>query len=256
MFFIIKLIFLFYVLKGLFSLFSDRGSGSSSEPRGGYGGRETKGESVSFEEALLKVLAAAMKADGRVTRSELDIVKQVLVTQFGEVQAKSALLRLRDILKTDFDTRLAAMRIGSMVSYSDRLRIAEILCLIVEADGIITESEVQTVVNLSYYMGLSNIDVQRVTSRLHVNGGERGYNNGGTGGRAYRQANSVTAAYKALGVGADATNEEVKTAYRNLVKKYHPDRYATQGEEAQKKAADKFKEIQDAYETIKAARGV
>lgn len=208
---------------------------------------------------MLKVLAAAMKADGRVTRSELNVVKQVLVSQFGEDKARADLLKLRDLLKTDFDIALAAKHIGMIVSYSERLYIADILCLIAEADGIITESEKQTIVNMAYYMGLSSIDVQRIANRLRVNGGERGNFYGGSsyGGAQWQEGgNSVSAAYKTLGISPEATNEELKTAYRNLVKKYHPDRYATQSQEAQAQAAEMFKQVQDAYEKIKAARGL
>lgn len=251
LFSILKFLLLFYIIRWVFSLLSS--------PRSTEGQRETQSQAGArriFEDSMLKVLAAAMKADGRVTRSELSVVKQVLVSQFGEERAKEDLLKLRDLLKTDFDTVHAAKQIGMIVGYSDRLYIAEILCLIAEADGIITESEKQTIVNMAYFMGLSSIDVQRIANRLRVNGGERGnfYGNGSYQTRG--GVNEVAAAYKALGISAEATNEELKTAYRNLVKKYHPDRYATQSQEAQAQAAEKFKQVQDAYEKIKAARGL
>ncbi len=52
--------------------------------------------------------------------------------------------------------------------------------------------------------------------------------------------------YKVLGVSPDASDEEIKRAYRNLVKKYHPDR--NPGDE---EAARKIKQINAAYEQIK-----
>ena len=258
-FYILRFVILYFILKYIFSyFFSDRSSRSSSS--GGYSSSYGFNGNYGFEDALLQVLAAAMKADGRVTKSELAVVKRVLVQQFGEERAQSSLLRLRDILKTDFDIRVAAMRIGSMVSYADRLKIANILCDIAEADGIITDSEVQTIVNMSYYMGISTIDTQRIASRLHVNGSDRGYGNyGGGSSSGYSStssASSLATAYSTLGIKSDATNEEVKTAYRNLVKKYHPDRYATKSQAEQDQAAEKFKEVQDAYEKIKESRGV
>ncbi len=249
---ILNAIILFFVMRFLFRILFGVSGEKSTYTSGNYG-------NSNFEDALLRVLAGAMKADGRVTKPELNVVKRVLVAQFGEEGAQSALLRLRDILKTDFDIRLAAMHIGSMVSYTDRLRIADILCQIAEADGIITDSEVTTIVNMSYYMGLSTADTQRIASRLHVNGNSRGYGYGQQGsyyGTSGTSAQSLSAAYATLGIKENATNEEVKNAYRSLVKKYHPDRYATQSQEEQDKAAEKFKEVQDAYEKIKAARGV
>lgn len=52
--------------------------------------------------------------------------------------------------------------------------------------------------------------------------------------------------YQILGVGKDASQEEVKKAYRKLAMKYHPDR--NPGKE--KEANEKFKEINEAYEVL------
>ena len=252
---LLNIIIAFFIIRFIVKLFSGNHEENRDSTRG-YSSRDNRQD--FFTESMLKVLAAAMKADGRVTRSELDVVKSVLISQFGEEGARPALLRLRDILKTDIDIRMAAMSIGSMVSYNDRLRLAEILCQIAKADGIITDSEVQTIVNISYYMGLSSIDTQRIAARLHVNGNERGNQrgHGGYGNGNQSSASDLKNAYSTLGIKPDVTNAEVKDAYRNMVKKYHPDRFATQGAEAQAKAEQKFKDVQAAYEKIKTARGL
>ena len=51
--------------------------------------------------------------------------------------------------------------------------------------------------------------------------------------------------YAILGVSRSANADEVKKAYRNLARRYHPDRNA--GDED---AADRFREIAEAYETL------
>ena len=62
----------------------------------------------------------------------------------------------------------------------------------------------------------------------------------------------MTDPYKVLGVSPSATDEQVKEAYRNLAKKYHPDQYA---ESPLKELADeKMKEINEAYDAITAQR--
>ena len=54
--------------------------------------------------------------------------------------------------------------------------------------------------------------------------------------------------YRVLGVSPDATEEEIKKAYRTLSRKYHPD--ANIGNPNQAEYEEKFKEVQQAYKTI------
>lgn len=56
--------------------------------------------------------------------------------------------------------------------------------------------------------------------------------------------------YDILGVSKDATQEEIKKAFKKLSIKWHPDKHINDSEEDQKKAEDKFKEINEAYETL------
>ena len=56
--------------------------------------------------------------------------------------------------------------------------------------------------------------------------------------------------YKTLGVAENASPEEIKSAYRKLAMKWHPDRWATGTEEEKKKAEDEFKKVAEAYDTL------
>ncbi len=60
--------------------------------------------------------------------------------------------------------------------------------------------------------------------------------------------------YKVLGITKEATDDEVKKAYRKMAMKYHPDRVAGMSEEMQRNAAEQMKEINRAYEIIKETR--
>lgn len=75
-----------------------------------------------------------------------------------------------------------------------------------------------------------------------------------------RTANKTSAgelekAYKTLGVDENATDEEIKTRKNKLLRKWHPDLYAQQGEEAIKKATLNSQKINEAYDIIKEHRG-
>ena len=83
-------------------------------------------------------------------------------------------------------------------------------------------------------------------SHTYSGGEQRSYhNNPGTDFYANRSKY-----YDILGVSQGADKEEIKRAYRNLARKYHPDKYATASEADRKYNEQKFKEINEAYEKL------
>ena len=70
------------------------------------------------------------------------------------------------------------------------------------------------------------------------------------------RGDTLEEAYKVLEISPDATNDEVRAAYRKLALKHHPDRVATLGEDVRKAAEEKFQRINNAKEKIYKARGI
>jgi DnaJ-domain-containing protein 1 len=69
------------------------------------------------------------------------------------------------------------------------------------------------------------------------------------------EINSLDKAYQLLQVNANSTVDEIKSAYKQRIKEYHPDRLETFGEELKKLAQTKTQEINKAYNLIRQARG-
>ena len=63
----------------------------------------------------------------------------------------------------------------------------------------------------------------------------------------------MTDPYKVLGVSPNASDDEIKAAYRQLAKKYHPDNYANNP--LADLAEEKMREINEAYDMIQSKRG-
>ena len=62
--------------------------------------------------------------------------------------------------------------------------------------------------------------------------------------------------YEVLGVEKNATEQEIKKAYRKLAMKYHPDKVSHLGEDFRKTAEEKFKAVNEAWEKIKKERNI
>jgi DnaJ like chaperone protein len=66
----------------------------------------------------------------------------------------------------------------------------------------------------------------------------------------------TNSSYLILEVSPDATDDEVKKAYRDMAVKFHPDKVNHLGEEVRKAAEEKFRKINEAYDQVKRERGI
>jgi len=190
-----------------------------------------------FNFILVSLTAAVMRSDGKTTRQELDYVKDFFVKQFGVEKTKQDLLMLREALKQEIPLdRICAAARGKM-NYHSRLQLLHYLFGIAYADGNLSGAE-QTVLNrISIFLEISMVDFRAVSAMF-----------GGI-------VSSGNRAYEMLGIERSATEEETKKAYRQMALKYHPDKVTHLGEDIRKSAEEKFKKIQQAYETIKKEKG-
>jgi DnaJ like chaperone protein len=188
-----------------------------------------------FAVSLLVLSAAVMKSDGRTLKSELDYIKRFLTAQFGEEHAQQQLLLLKEILKQEIPLRDVCIQIKQYMPHSERLQLIHYLFGISKADGHVHELELQTIHSIANYLGISAADFGSLKAMY------------------FRDTNSD---YRILELDPDATDDEVKKAYRKMAVKFHPDKVAALGEEVQQAAKQKFQKVLEAYENIKKQRGM
>ena len=199
------------------------------------GGRRPQTQGGDFAASLLVLSAAVMKADGKVVKSELDFVKNFLTQQFGEARAAEYLINLREILKQNISVRDVSMQIGQFMDHSSRLQLYHYLWGIANADGHIDKSEQQLLQQIAGYLRISSYDFESIKAMFLKN---------------------TDSAYTILEITPNASDDEVKKAYRKMAVKFHPDKVSHLGEEYRKAAEDKFQSLNEAYEGIKKERGI
>lgn len=186
--------------------------------------------------SLVVLLAALMKADGKVTHRELDHVRKFFVAQFGVMQAKELLIILRDVLKQDIPIHEVCLQIRHNMEHPIRLQLMHYLIGLAHADGQVDRREFDMLKRIAHELGISDKDLASLSAM-------------------FRTADP-NAAYEILEIPASATDDEVKKAYRRMAMKFHPDKVAQLGEDVQKAANEKFKKVQEAYEIIQKKRGM
>jgi len=188
-----------------------------------------------FGMSLLVLVAAVMKADGKIVRSELDYVKQFFVRQFGQESARQALIMLKDILKQEIPVRDVCSQIRGNMDYSSRLQLLHLLFNISLADSSILQSEIEIIEKIADYLGVASNDFLSIKNMF---------------------IEETDSSYKILEIKPSSSNDEVKKAYRRMAMKYHPDKVSHLGEDFRKTADEKFKKVNEAYEKIKKERNM
>lgn len=221
------------------------------------GGRRytNTGSNADLSMALLVLVAAVMKADNVVKKSELEIVKRFLRSNYSEAQAQELLLKLRDLQQQEIPLQDVCRQIKYNTDYTTRYHMLDFLYSIAGADGDVSGQEVRILRSISNGLGINTRDYVSIHAR-HVASGYSGSGSYSSGRSHSSSGNSQKDPYKVLGLDSSASNEEIKKAYRRLAMKYHPDKVEGMGEEMKKNAEAQFREINEAYETLKTLRGI
>lgn len=177
---------------------------------------------------------AVVKSDGSVEDLELSYVRAFLVEQFGTEQMDDYWAILESVLEGDFDLKSTTQQIRKTTSYETRLQLIYFLFGIANADYTIDEAEIAMIKVISLHLGVDAQEFNSIKAMFYK---------------------AMDAYYTILEIKPSASDEAVKRAYKEMSKKYHPDKLEHLGEGVKRAAKDKFIRVQKAYENIRLERG-
>jgi len=194
-----------------------------------------------FFTAAFSMLAKICKIDGHITDKEINAVnmfmKQDLQLDLNSQQTAQNIFRQAVNSNESFDA--FAMQFYSIFRTQPNIieLMIDVLLRVSSADGAISNDEEKMLLSATRIFNYSNSDYERLKSKY---------------------VKTTNKFYAILKCDENSSNEEIKKQYRKLVNEYHPDKIESKGlpEEFIKFANDKFKEIQEAYDTVKQERGL
>lgn len=190
--------------------------------------------------ALFSMLGKLAKADGTVSRAEGEAFK-AMVNQMplSADQRKFAINVFNEAKRSPYSIEDFAEQFSRITAGRGEIhtQMIDMLYQLAAVDQHLHENEEAAIRSVSRILGLSDDQVDGIKAKYFESVGEH---------------------YKVLGISPSSSDEEVRQAYRELARQYHPDAVVSKGlpEEFTEFAHKRFKEIQNAYEAIKKERGL
>jgi len=188
---------------------------------------------------LFSILGKMAKADGVVTREEINIIDQFLSTlRLPEQEKQYARNIFNEAKKSPYTIDDFAAQLYRMNNAQPTILLSfmDLLFKLASADGKLHEAEEAALYRLKTIFRISDVQFDNLKS-VH-----------------FRQNDMY---FRILNCTEKSTDDEIKANYRKLVKEYHPDMIISKGmpEEFVEAATKKFQEIQGAYDKVREKRG-
>ena len=192
-----------------------------------------------FALGVIALAAKVAKADGQVTRDEIRAFQRVFPFEADERPRIARLFNEARRSTAGFEAYAGQVR-GALASRPELLaEVIDALYAIAAADGALHPEEERMIGRIGALFGLSDRDMGQLRAR---HAGEAG----------------LAEAYAVLGVAPEADDAALRSAHRQLVRDYHPDRLVSKGlpEDFIALANDRLAAINAAWEEVKKARGL
>ena len=236
----------------------DKGVDSFEGEAAGWTPGEQERIQAAFFTATFSVMGHLAKADGRVAPDEIRMAEEVMRRMQLTPEMREAAKELFREGKSpgfDLDAVLAQLRRECGRRRNLLRMFLEIQVQAAYADGRLHEAEARLLQQVAARLGISPRELAHIEALVRAARHFAGA--GAAGGEAQAPSRDrLEEAYAILGVSPQASDAEVKKAYRRLMNQHHPDKLVARGlpEEMVKMATEKTQEIKAAYDTIRRAR--
>ncbi len=229
------------IIGGLLGNMYDKTKGSSVERAGDDYKRYAQNPRVNefvFISNLTALMTSVAKADREIHSSEINAITDFFAKNLKYTGHDSNVIRnlIREAAGKKLDIRMLCDEVRRTLSYSELLMIMRMLYIVALSDRVFKEAEETRIKQIAEFLQINEVDHQHIKRELSI-----------------KDSSDV---YSVLDLTPDATDAEVKSAYRELVRKYHPDKVTHLGEEFVEMAHDRFQKIQNAYDKISDERNL
>jgi DnaJ like chaperone protein len=196
-----------------------------------------------FFETTFEVMGHVAKADGRVSEDEVQVAQRIMqAMRLTDEQIEDAIEHFTRGKRANYplEARLAELDGGGGLARTFvQLQLQAAL-----GAGVVGREKRQALARVARVLGVGRAELEQLEAIVRGLPGDGAQQN-------------VDAAYRVLGVGPEASDDAVKTAYRRLMNQHHPDKLVARGLPVSMVgvAEQKTREVRAAYERIKTQRG-
>ena len=215
--------------------------------------------SLTLPEGFVSVLFQAMghiaKSDGRITDDEIRAARALMHRlNMGPAQIQAAIGWFAEGKDPQFQLLASIRQLRAKHARQPELRslYVRLLMEVSLSKNRLQQVERNILWNICTELDISRVELAQVEAMLRAQRGFRRSPQGDT------DAARVSHAYGTLGIDRTATNAEIKTAYRRLMNKHHPDKIAGSNPAAAvvDEAERQTREVRSAYELLKTRRSI
>jgi DnaJ like chaperone protein len=196
-------------------------------------------------EAYICLAARMIQTDLRESRD-----KVLYMNKYFQRHFPSSHYHFGESLSYAYRNPIELNRIGSWLKIKlprkkQRIQVMYFLTGLSIVDGTITPSEYVVLDDLREFLGLTPKEFESILAMYRQNKKQSGTRTREVSIKIARKLSC-----EVLGVSDNASIDEIKKAYRKLVKLHHPDRFCNESKEQQKLAKERFITVQKAYEVL------